>query len=296
MRTSALWLLAFRLAVPGYHYEFPRDHFSHPEFQTEWWYYTGNVHTPQGGEFGFELTFFRRALKPEQSISGVWEARDLWMAHLALTDINATRFLYTERLNRSGPGLAGADASQARVWNGNWEARWKAGSNTQQLRAVAEHFALDLSLESRKQPAINGANGVSQKAAEPGRASHYISLTHLDARGVITVDGQPYQVEGLAWMDHEFFTQQLDPQQTGWDWLSLQLDDNSELMLFRLRHKDGSIDSYSAGTYVDPQGRTTHLSAGDFTMLPELQTWISSATGGVYPIAWTVRVPSLGID
>jgi predicted secreted hydrolase len=300
MKSSLAFLLAFRLALPGYHYEFPQDHFNHPEFQTEWWYYTGNVHTSGGREFGFELTFFRRALKPETATTGVttgvWEARDLWLAHLALSDIDGRHFYHTERLNRSGPGIAGADAAQARVWNGNWETRWSADGRAQQLRAVADHFSLDLALHSQKTPAIHGLNGVSQKAAEAGRASHYISLTHLAARGTVTVDGQAFAVDGLAWMDHEFFTQQLDAQETGWDWLSLQLAEGSELVLFRLRHKDGSIDAYSAGTYVDAQGRTTHLTASDFAMTPGAEVWTSPATHGAYPMSWTVRVPKLGID
>jgi len=296
MKSSALLLLAFRLALPGYHYRFPRDHFNHPEFQTEWWYYTGNVHTEGGREFGFELTFFRRALRPEQATAGVWEARDLWMAHLALSDIDGRHFYHTERLNRSGPGIAGADAEHLRVWNGNWETRWSPDANSQHLRAVAADFAVELSLATTKPPVIHGVNGVSQKAAEPGRASHYISLTRLATRGTITVDGQTFQVDGLAWMDHEFFTQQLDAGSTGWDWLSLQLADGSDLMLFRLRHKDGSIDAYSAGTCIDPQGRTTHLTANQFVLSPGTETWTSPSTHGAYPISWTVRVPSLGID
>ena len=221
------------------------------------------------------------------------------------SDIDGHRFLHTERLNRSGPGLAGSDAQQARVWNGNWETRWKldraapGGVVSQQLRAVSEHFSLDLSLESRKQPVIHGLNGVSQKAAEEGRASHYISLTRLATSGAIVVEGERFEIDGLTWMDHEFFTQQLDPQQTGWDWLSLQLKDGSELMLFRLRHKDGSTDGYSAGTYVDQQGRTTHLASGDFTFAPATvpdQLWTSKVTHGVYPMGWSVRVPSLRIE
>jgi predicted secreted hydrolase len=114
----------YRLALPGYRYEFPRDHFNHPEFQTEWWYYTGNLRTKEGRRFGFELTFFRRGIDREESKPGVWDVRDAWLAHLALSDIDGGRFFHTERLNRQGPGLAGADLAQARVWNGNWQVRW----------------------------------------------------------------------------------------------------------------------------------------------------------------------------
>ena len=160
---------------------------------------------------------------------------------------------------------------------------------------VADNFSFDLSLRSEKPPAIHGQNGVSQKAEGVGRASHYISFTRLITDGAITMDGRRYAVEGLSWMDHEFFTHQLEPNQSGWDWFSLQFDDGSEMMLFRLRRKDGAMDRYSAGTYVDPRGRTTHLSVNDFTLAPG-KIWTSPLTTGRYPIEWSIRVPSLGLE
>jgi predicted secreted hydrolase len=283
----------YRLALHGYHYRFPQDHFNHPAFQTEWWYYTGNVHTPEGRRFGFELTFFRRAVDREPQPAGPWEVRDVWMAHLALSDLDGGRFYHTERMNRAGAGLAGADAGQAKVWNGNWQARWNASG--QSLEAVAEGFGFEISLVPAKPPVINGVDGVSQKAAGPGKASHYISLTRLAARGALWIGGTRYAVEGLAWMDHEFFTHELSGGQTGWDWFSMQFDDASELMLFRLRHKDGTSDRYSAGTYTDARGRSRHLAAGEFTIVPG-RTWTSPDTGGRYPIEWRIGVPSLGIE
>lgn len=292
-RNSFAVALVFRLALPGYHYEFPRDHFNHPEFQTEWWYYTGNLHASDGRRFGFELTFFRQGVDRATQPSTIWDVRDIWMAHLALSDIDGRRFFHTQRLNRAGPGLAGADLEQARVWNGNWQTQWKG--DTQELRAVTEQFSFDLSLKSQKPPVIHGQNGISQKAEGAGHASHYISLTRLETRGNIELQGKTFSVEGLSWMDHEFFTHQLDPGQVGWDWFSLQLDDGSELMLFQLRRKDGTRDRFSAGTFVDPSGRTTHLTMNDFSLAPG-EIWTSPATGGRYPIAWTIRVPRLGFD
>lgn len=293
MKSSVLAALVFRLALPGYHYEFPRDHFNHPDYQTEWWYYTGNVHTASGRRFGFELTFFRQGVDREAPRQTVWDVRDIWMAHLALSDIDGRRFYHTERLNRTGPGIAGADLDQARVWNGNWQAKWTGDS--QELTAISDRFSLDLSLKSEKPPVIHGENGVSQKAEGAGRASHYISLTRLDTRGSITLDGKVFKVDGLSWMDHEFFTHQLDPSQSGWDWISLQLDNRTEFMLFELRRKDGARDPYSAGTFVDPSGRATHLRAGDFSLAPG-EIWTSPGTGGRYPVAWTIRVPKLGFE
>ena len=283
----------YRVALPGYEFAFPRDHFNHPEFQTEWWYYTGNLHSADGKRFGFELTFFRHGVDRETRPKNVWDVDDVWLAHFALSDIDGGRFYHTERLNRAGAGLAGADEKTARVWNGNWQVRWVGRS--QSLQALAEKFRIDLTVETEKAPVIHGANGVSQKAAGEGRASHYISLTRLAAKGTMNVEGKAFSVEGLAWMDHEFFTHQLDTNQSGWDWFSLQFDDGSELMLFRLRRKDGSADAFSAGTYVDSEGHARHLSASDFALIPG-KTWTSAQNGARYPVAWNVRVPSLGLD
>ena len=274
----------YRLALPGYHFEFPRDHFNHPDFQTEWWYYTGNLRTAEGRRFGFELTFFRQAIaRPETT--GTWDINDVWMAHLALSDIQGRQFLHTERLNRSGPGIAGADLAQARVWNGNWHSQWTA-EGTQMLEAIADRFSFDLSLKPEKPPVTNGVNGVSQKAEGAGKASHYISFTRLKTSGTVVLDGKQFAVEGSTWMDHEFFSHQLDAGQTGWDWFSMQLEDGAELMLYRLRRAQGPPDPYSAGTYVDPQGHSRHLSASDFTVTPG-KTWTH------YPVEWTVEVPSM---
>jgi predicted secreted hydrolase len=281
----------YRLALPNYHFEFPRDHFNHPDFKTEWWYYTGNLRTSEGRRFGFELTFFRQAVT-RQPPSNIWDVDDIWMAHLALSDIEGRQFLHTERLNRAGPGIAGADLKQARVWNGNWQAQWSGSS--QKLQAIADRFSFELSLTPAKPPVIHGQNGVSQKSEGVGNASHYISFTRLKTEGAIILDGKRFSVEGTSWMDHEFFSHQLESDQTGWDWFSLQLDDGSDLMLFRLRRTGGSVDLFSAGTYVDPHGRSRHLSAGDFKLTPE-KIWTSPGTGGHYPVEWTVEVPSLGL-
>jgi predicted secreted hydrolase len=281
----------YRLALPGYRYQFPRDHFSHPDFQTEWWYYTGNLHTGER-RFGFELTFFRQGTG--EPASGVWDVHDIWMAHLALSDIDGGRFLHNERLNRAGANLAGANAAQRRVWNGNWSAQWTDAAS-QRLEAVGDRFAFRLDVKSAKAPVIHGRNGVSPKGEGEGRASHYISLTRLITSGEIELDGRRFQVEGLSWMDHEFFTDQLDLNQTGWDWFSLQWNDGSEIMLYRLRHKDGSTDSHSAGTYVDAQGRSRFLSANDFLVEPG-KIWTSPETKARYPVEWRIRIPPLGID
>lgn len=293
-QTAQISSAQYRSALPGYRYEFPRDHFDHPDFQTEWWYYTGNVKSADGHRFGFELTFFRQAVNRNPAKTKPWDVRDLYLAHLALSDIDGSQFYRAERTSRAGPGIAGVSASDGRIWNGNWQIQWQGLE--QKMQAVDARFELRLSLRSKKPPVINGENGVSQKAEGPGRASHYISLTRLVANGRIGVAGKTFDVTGVAWMDHEFFTHQLESNQVGWDWFSVQLDNNTELMLFRIRRRDGSTDPYSAGTFVDAQGTSTHLRSSDFTLQPLGETWTSSATKAVYPIRWKMAVPLLGIE
>jgi predicted secreted hydrolase len=279
----------FREALPGYRYQFPRDHFEHPDFRTEWWYYTGNARTPQGDRFGFELVFFRQGERRGASENrSAWRADDMYLAHVALTDIHGKRFLYRERLNRAGPGIAGASFQQQRVWNGNWSAAWNGERQT--LTAVAEGIRFRLDLAPLKPAVIHGDQGVSQKAEGAGKASHYVSFSRLGVKGEI--NGRT--VEGTAWMDHEWFTHQLESTQVGWDWFSAQLDEGADIMLFQLRRRDGSIDPYSSGTYIDRQGRARHLKRGEFTLEPR-GYWTSPKTKGRYPIRWRITIPALGV-
>jgi predicted secreted hydrolase len=284
----------YRTAVPGYRFEFPRDYFDHPDFQTEWWYYTGNLKSSNGHRLGFELTFFREAVSRDAVPSTDWTLSDLYLAHLALSDLQGGKFYHSERVNRAGPGIAGVSASAARIWNGNWRIAWQ--DSVQELEAIDARFQISLKLRSQKPPVLHGDDGLSQKSTGTGQASYYFSLTHLDAVGEVVLNGERFSVSGLAWMDHEFFTQQLQPDQVGWDWLSIQLSDNTELMLFHLRRKDGSVDPYSAGTYVNGSGKSTHLRNEDFTLQPARDTWTSPVTHGSYPIAWKIAVPKLGLE
>jgi len=284
----------YRKALPGYQYKFPRDHFNHPDYQTEWWYYTGNLRSADGHKFGFELTFFRQGVRRGQNQKSEWDIQDIYLAHFAISDIDGGRFYHNERVNRAGPGLAGISERTAKVWNGNWQVQLKG--DQQQLQAIAQNFSIRLVMTSRKPPVIHGKNGVSQKSAGAGQASHYISFTRLLTTGTIELDGKDFKVEGTTWMDHEFFTHQLDTNESGWDWVSLQLDDNTELMLYRFRHKDGSVDAFSAGTYIDAEGRPSYLGVADFSMQPEKEAYASPATHAVYPIAWRITVPSLRLD
>ncbi|HXM93158.1 MAG TPA: lipocalin-like domain-containing protein [Candidatus Dormibacteraeota bacterium] len=284
----------YRTALPGYKYEFPRDYFNHADFQTEWWYYTGNLIAKDGHHFGFELTFFRQAVRRDSAKASAWDMQDLFLADLALSDLNGGHFYHSERTNRSGPSLAGVSQPDGRIWNGNWQIQWQG--DVQTLLAIDDRFQLRLTLRPEKPPVIHGENGLSQKAEGRGRASHYISLTRIGITGSVDLAGTKFDVTGTSWMDHEFFTNQLEANQTGWNWLSLQMDDRTELMLFHIRRKDGSIDPFSAGTFIDAQGQSTHLRAGDFNLQPAAATWTSPNTQAAYPIRWKIAIPKLGIQ
>lgn len=285
----------YQQALPGYRYQFPRDYFNHPEYRTEWWYYTGNLKTTDGHRFGFELTFFRQAVGPGKTTTPTaWEIGDIYLAHLTLSDLDGGRFYHSERINRAGPGLAGVSESSAKIWNGNWQVQWVDG--TQRLQAIADSFSLRLQMTSTKPPVIHGKDGVSQKSAGFGHTSHYISFTRLQTAGILALGGKNYQLDGVSWMDHEFFTPEMDPNQAGWDWLSLQLDDNTELMLYRFRHRDGTVDPYSSGTYVDAAGNSRFLATTDFTIQPRGENYTSPVTHASYPTQWQVAVPSLKLE
>ena len=284
---------SYKSALPGYQYQFPRDHFDHPDYQTEWWYYTGNLKAADGHRFGFELTFFRQAVSRDTNPSS-WHIHDLYMAHLALSDVTGHRFYHDQRINRAGPGIAGIDEHTGLIWNGNWQAQITEAQQT--LRGLSDKFAIQLKLVPAKPPVIHGLDGISRKAEGAGHASHYISFTRLVTSGTIELNGVKYEVQGTSWMDHEFFSESTDTSESGWDWLSLQLDDNTEVMLYRLRHKDGSVDPYSSGSYIDVQGKCRFLSSKDFTLTPAGEIWTSAETKGAYPIRWRVAIPGLRLQ
>ncbi len=304
---GALWILVltlsaqeWKVAEPGYRYEFPRDHFDHPDYQTEWWYYTGNLRAANGHRFGFELTFFREAIrlsKQEAAASDeTWRPAQIYLAHFALSDIDGGEFYHTERLNRAGPGLAGASLNQQRYWNGNWQVRWTSlKSGEQSLQAMCPRLTLRVDIKPEKLAVINGQNGISQKGPLRGEASHYISFTRLRAMGQLEWNHETFAVTGIAWMDHEFFSESRDDTLAGWDWFAIQLDNNEELMLYRLRTKAGQVSPYSSGTYVDSHGDAHFLNSSQFSVSPG-GVWQSAASGARYPLEWKIVVPSVKLE
>ncbi|HWM94887.1 MAG TPA: lipocalin-like domain-containing protein [Thermoanaerobaculia bacterium] len=280
-------------AIEPREFSFPKDHGPHPEFRTEWWYYTGNLSTQEGRRFGFQLTFFRSAFAPSMpERSSKWATRQAYLAHFTVSDIDGGRFHSFERWSRGALGLAGSRGEPFRVWLEDWSAE---GDSTMRLRAAEDGIALDLVLQPGKPPVLQGVRGLSQKSAEPGNASYYYSLTRMPASGTVSLGNERFAVSGLAWMDREWSTSSLGQDQVGWDWFALQLGDGQDLMLYQLRRKDGTPDPASKGTLVGPRGESRHLDLQDFE-LEVTDWWESPRSGARYPAGWRLRIPSGNLD
>ncbi len=304
------------MARAPYGFRFPFDHGAHRDYLTEWWYYTGHLSSKSGRRFGFELTFFRNAFVPPSALprrQSKWATRDLMFAHLALTDVERKRFFFDDRIARvSDLPASGADAASSkppRVWLGDWDLQFEApGGQKQHIRARGQArdqegqgstsstpFALDLALSALKPPIAHGQGGISRKGAGEGNASHYYSMTRLASGGTISIGDQVFEVSGQSWFDHEFGSSQLASAQIGWDWFSLQMSDGRELMLYSLRHADGSVDAASSGTLVARDGTSKYLSRADFQIEP-LASWTSPWSAAKYPAKWRLRLPSERLD
>ncbi len=290
-RLSASGLLTdapetFRQVTQPRPFVFPADHAAHPGYRNEWWYFTGNLDGPDGNPWGFQFTLFRFELDHAQRPDSAWSAEAVWMAHLALSDVEGRVFHQAERFARGAMGLAGA--SDDRWWLRDWEVR--RDGDRFSLQAGADGFALDLAMESLRPIVQQGNNGYSQKGPQPGNASYYYSITRLATSGHVQVDDRRVPVEGLAWLDREWGSSQLTGNMVGWDWFSLQLEDGRDLMAFRLRTDDGQASRFSAGKLVYPDGQDRTLGPEDFSLTPS-RRW-RDAKGHQWPLKWLIELPS----
>ncbi len=287
----------FAHAVKPRPFRFPRDHGAHPEFAMEWWYFTGNLHTDAGRRFGYQLTLFRVGLEPGPPVADSdWRANQVYMGHLAISDVAHRRHHARERFARAAAGLAGATVPPLKIWLGPWSIRGgTSGLFPIEIEAAAPEMALRLSLQAGdKVTVLQGEAGLSRKGPGPGNASYYYSHTRLPTDGEIRVGQQRFEVSGNSWFDREWSSSALAADQAGWDWFALQLDDGSDLMFYRMRDNRGSAQPFSSGSLVDPAGRVTRLSLEEVEIRPT-RYW-KSQQGTRYPVAWHMRIPSQDLD
>lgn len=273
-------------------FSFPVDHGPHPDYRHEWWYYTGNLETESGRHFGYQLTFFRFSLKPQMAEHrSPWAATQMMMAHFTLSDIEGNNFYPFEKTSRVAVDIAGGMAQPFKVWIDNWHATGSPeGMWPLKLYAVQDDIEINLSLDPAKPLVLQGDRGLSRKSNEAGNASYYYSYSHLKTQGVLRIGGDQHEVSGLSWLDREWGTSSLSRDQAGWDWFALQLSDDTELMVYQLRRKNGNVDSFSSGTIIDAEGSTYPLTSQDFN-IEVLKQWQSPHTQILYPARWRLTVP-----
>lgn len=283
----------WRVAEPGWRYEFPRDHGPHREFKTEWWYATGNLSDEAGNEYGFQLTFFREGIRPgsKPKESSRFRVTELPFAHFAFTDVKGNNFKFCQQSSRGAFGEAGFGTptnSMGRIaWMNDWILE-QQGQGIMHLKAHGEGRSVDLMLTQTRETLIHGANGISPKSFKPGHASHYYSLTRLQASGTLSLYGKSHAVQGTVWFDHEWATNSLDPDEAGWDWSGLHLSSGEDLMLFRIRDKEGK-EVFVSGTLRGTDGSVRAVT--DLELTPR-GIWKSPHTGGLYPASWELKIPS----
>jgi predicted secreted hydrolase len=278
-------------------FRFPEDHGPHTRFQSEWWYYTGNLRAETGERLSYQFTIFRRGITPEQpNRSSDLAADQIFFAHFAISHIDRADHQFSERFSRGAADLAGATGLPYSVYLEDWriEALDDQG-RTIHLVAQETGMAIDLRLEAVKPIVIHGEGGVSAKSSERGNASYYLSYTRMETSGSVRFGEESYTVEGESWFDHEWSTSALGEGVVGWDWFSLQLDDDQEIMLYLLRRENGSVESVSAGTLVRSDGSLRSLALADFE-IAVLDTWESPESGAIYPSGWRVEIPGEAIQ
>ncbi|MDU9032704.1 lipocalin-like domain-containing protein [Pseudomonas corrugata] len=283
--------VAFAPVVPGRVFGFPADHGVHQGYRIEWWYVTANLKDAEGREFGVQWTLFRNALSGGSQADG-WRNQTIWLGHAAVT--SATVHHAAERYARGGVGQAGVRAVPFEAWIDDWQFTTQASGTDpladMQLKARDPHFRYELRLTSTRPLVLQGDKGFSQKS-EQGQASYYYSQPFFQTSGQLEIDGQRYTVSGPAWLDREWSSQPLTANQTGWDWFSLHLDSGEQVMLYRMRHKEGS--PYLTGTWIDAQGKAQPLHAADIELVP-LDT--AQVAGRSMPVRWSIKIPGKQVE
>ena len=297
---AAGWLPPAAHALPARTLVFPRDHGSHPELRTEWWYITGHVQA-QGQPWGFQVTFFRSRVDGTQQLQSAFAAKHLLFAHAAITDVRGQRLVHDQRIARAGFGVAQASEADTRIRLQDWTlersntARGKPdfAASRYTTRIVGSEFGLDLVFDSTQPVLLQGQQGLSRKGPDAEQASYYYSQPQLAVSGTLQVGKKRMAVTpdtGRAWMDHEWSEALLHPDAQGWDWIGMNLHDGSALTAFRLRHADGTA-LWAGGSWRAP-GQPVQVFGAQSVAFTPLRWWTSPRSGARYPVQWQVQTPA----
>lgn len=281
----------FAPVIPGKQFDFPGDHGPHPDFRIEWWYVTANLNDAGGRAYGLQWTLFRQAARPGPQREG-WASQQIWMAHAAVTRTDTHHS--AEKFARGGVGQAGVTAKPFQAWIDAWQMAAPSESDDQalsplEITAAANDFSYTLELSADQPVVLQGDHGYSKKS-ERNQASYYYSQPFYRAHGQLTIDDKPVEVQGQAWLDREWSSQPLSPDQTGWDWFSLHFASGGKLMLYRMRQTDGH--HYASGTWIEPGGATTQLGPADIVMTAKDSIEIA---GHKLPVAWRLELAARAI-
>jgi len=265
--------------------QFPRDEGSHPDFRLEWWYITGWLEDA-GKPLGFQITFFRARPELEQENPSAFAPRQILIAHAAISDPAQGRLIHVQRAARAGFGLAGAAAGRTQVWIDDWQIHQE--ENAYRARIPAQEFSMELAFTATQAPVKQGQDGFSRKGPAPESASYYYSIPHLRVSGSLARGGIRNRVEGNAWMDHEWSSQYLEKDATGWDWIGINLEDGGALMAFHMRDRQGG-SFWAGGSLRQPDGRLKVFAPGEVRFVPR-RIWRSARTGTNYPVSWLISL------
>ena len=267
---------------------FPDDHGAHPTYKTEWWYLTANLVSDDGSEFGVQYTLFRHALNPSPMGASQWQSGQVYMAHIALTDVARKLHRHDQRLSRGHPGIAGVVLEPTfKAYLEDWSLSGSVDAQVSLfLKATSEvGFGMDLELIQTQPFLYQGDQGLSAKG--PGQASYYYSIPSMSVSGEVMMDDRKSVVQGKGWLDREWSTSVLNEAQQGWDWFALHFDDGSEATLFNLRRSDCSQDPFNQALRLNSDGARRDYGAQEFTIRP-LRFWVDdSATH--WPIEWSLE-------
>lgn len=282
----------YTCAKPGYDYQLPKDLAAHPNYKIEWWYLTGHLKTKQGAEYGFQWTLFRNSLSPKAKLGNAFDSNQIYFFHSALTDLQKNKHSFFEDRSRGFMGEAKVDLETLNHKIKNATIQMKDGII--HLKNKTPLFAYDLKLKPEKPAVYHGKNNVSLKGPEPCNASQYISYTRLNVTGTLQTSLKKQKVTGTAWMDQEFSSSQLSKKAVGWDWFSIQMNNNTELMLYFLRDQKGTYLPYSSGTFVNAKGKSQHLELKDIE-IKKLEDW-PAQKNQIYPKSWSIKIKKLELD